>query len=312
MITEPAASHSRNTQLAIRVAIWVCIIAAMMLVAFGGVEWWWGHQVLRGTPVSQATNQTAVSPQLNDLGNYGSYLQGTVASMWALAGVLIIFVAFLVQAQQLNDQRKQFTAQNDAIKRQNFENRFFQLVNFHHKLVNDMAFEGEAGRECFRKWRDKLADIRTWLLDKEVKAGFAPASVPLPSGERNRSIEAYNQLYSAHQGTLGHYFRNLYHIIKFVNVSKDIPEQEKRDYTNLVSVQLSSCELALLFYHGIHPEGAGFKPLIEKYGLLRDLDKERFLFKPDHRCFFKEQAYEGSQPGNGLAETSNAPKPADN
>ena len=47
---------------------------------------------------------------------------------------------------------------------------------------------------------------------------------------------------------------------------------------------------------GIHAEGAGFKPLIEKYGLLHNLDTERFLSKPDHKSFFKEQAYQGSQP----------------
>ena len=48
---------------------------------------------------------------LNDLGNFGSYLQGTTGSFWALAGVFIIFVAFLIQTRQLFEQREQFRLQ---------------------------------------------------------------------------------------------------------------------------------------------------------------------------------------------------------
>jgi hypothetical protein len=58
---------------------------------------------------------------LNDLGNFGSYLQGTTASFWSLAGLLIIFVAFLAQKQQLKrqeteleEQAKQFRMQHEA------------------------------------------------------------------------------------------------------------------------------------------------------------------------------------------------------
>ena len=52
---------------------------------------------------------------LSDFGAFGSYLQGTVGSLWALAGVLLIFVAFLAQRRQLiqqdaelEDQKVQF------------------------------------------------------------------------------------------------------------------------------------------------------------------------------------------------------------
>ncbi|MBK8344630.1 MAG: hypothetical protein IPL12_15845 [Bacteroidetes bacterium] len=43
---------------------------------------------------------------------------------------------------------------------------------------------------------------------------------------------------------MGHYFRNLYHIIKYIDNSNI---ENKRTYTNFVRAQLSSHELALIF-----------------------------------------------------------------
>src|SRR5438445_9785710 len=66
--------------------------------------------------------------RLADLGNWGSYLQGTTASLWSLAALLIIFVAFLAQKQQLLLQQRQF-------ERQSFESSFFQLLSLHSENV---------------------------------------------------------------------------------------------------------------------------------------------------------------------------------
>jgi len=45
---------------------------------------------------------------LDDLGTFGSYLQGAVGSLWSLAGVLLIFAAFWAQKQQLIHQAAEF------------------------------------------------------------------------------------------------------------------------------------------------------------------------------------------------------------
>ena len=92
--------------------------------------------------------------------------------------------------------------------------------------------------------------------------------IPPPPPADPPSVK-YSAFYTQHQGALGHYFRNLYHIFKFV---KESPIEDKRRYTSLARAELSQYELALLFYNGISPYGEKFKPLIEEFGLLENLN----------------------------------------
>jgi len=53
-------------------------------------------------------------------------------------------------------------------------------------------------------------------------------------------------------------------------------------YANIARAQLSDVELALLFYNGTTGEGAkGFKPLIEKYGLLKHVRADILAYEID-------------------------------
>ena len=98
----------------------------------------------------------------------------------------------------------------------------------------------------------------------------------------------YLEFYDAHQEEIGHYFRHLYHIIKFVKTS-DI--DDKRRYTDFVRAQLSSFELALLFYNGLSAHGREkFKPLIEEFALFKNLPS-KILLKRTHREFYEGGAY---------------------
>ena len=79
---------------------------------------------------------------------------------------------------------------------------------------------------------------------------------------------------------LAHYFRQLYHIIKFVDESE---MEDKRRYTDFVQAQMDNDELVLLAYNGLNEHGENFKPLIEKYGLLEN---------PASGSFFNEEHFE--------------------
>lgn len=79
------------------------------------------------------------SSLLEKLSAVGSYFQGAVGSLWALAGLMFIYVAFLGQKQQLllqrqemKEQEGQFRLQQKSIRKQNFETAsvadFFQFV----------------------------------------------------------------------------------------------------------------------------------------------------------------------------------------
>lgn len=223
----------------------------------------------------------------------GDFYGGSVASIWSLAGLFFIYVAFLGQKQQLlnqqmeimysqlevkytrfelEGQKREMMEQNQTLRQQRFENTFFQLLRNHQDIVNgidirslssNMSWEvSSQGRDCFKafykNFKDKVRQNATF----------------------EETISQYMVFYNERQSDLGHYFRNLYHILKFVNNSTEINEGEKFKYTSLVRALLSSYELALLFYNGLGEYGEEFfKPLIEKFSFLKNLDRELLLDK---------------------------------
>jgi hypothetical protein len=220
-----------------------------------------------------------------DRGTFGDMFGAVNALFTGLAFAVLIYTMFLqrselaLQREELRETRKEFQTQNDTLKRQRFENTFFQLIRVHQDIVGGMHLrhlrmphhaerEPSVSREAFQEMYSQLQQALRRKLQKTLEAD---------------AVETYKSLYAQHEHRLGHYFRHLYHIIKFVK-SSDI--DDKRTYTNFVRAQLSSAELALLLCNGLTDAGAKFKPLIEEFALLKNLAPDDVL----------DEAREGYQP----------------
>ena len=83
----------------------------------------------------------------------------------------------------------------------------------------------------------------------------------------------YDYYFHVYQSILGHYFRNLYHLVKYADKSP-FSQAFKNDHVKILRAQLSNYELLLLAYNGLHDYGEAFYPLIEKYELLKCLNDE--------------------------------------
>lgn len=87
--------------------------------------------------------------------------------------------------------------------------------------------------------------------------------------------QIYNTIYSLVNTDLGHYFRNLYNIVKFIDgthFSEDEVEDYKIKYSylSILRAQLSDAELKILFLNCIYYYGnEKFKPLLEKYSFFK-------------------------------------------
>lgn len=162
-------------------AIVLSILAAAICIGFGIFEWQSGKEALENAKVVGQKG----SDHLVDLGGYGSFLQGTTASLWALAGFCIIFVAFLIQAVQLAEQRKQFKIQSDSVIQQNFESRFFELLGYHRQNVSEIGIGEKTGQRVFvsliREFRETLDRVNevcktiapTYLQDKRLDLAYS-------------------------------------------------------------------------------------------------------------------------------------------
>ena len=251
---------------------------------------------------------------LANLSSFGSYAQGTVAALWSLGALFFIYATLLAQEKQIHQQEhqleqqrlqfaaeqqrqqlesehqeKQFQLQQQAIRRQSFENSLFQLLGLFTEVRQEVTLKHhESGKETVYE------GLRCFSACKKLlKATYHGTSDPTgPAAETEPAAQAcFLQFHTAHREGLDQYFRVLYHTIKFIHASPALTaDEERRHYTSLVRAQLTDNELLLLFYNGICPHAEKFRPLIEKYGLLEHLNHQ-LLLHPAHAKFY-DQAYE--------------------
>lgn len=199
---------------------------------------------------------------------------------------------FELQRDELKETREVFQTQNKTIKTQQFESTFFSLVNLHHQIVNGISHSVQRnkytgsrhklsdsekqekiqveynGREVFELYQKYFMDIYSY---KKVNESYTDNNLLLK--------DSYEEFFSRFHSHLGHYFRNLYHLFKFVH-NADV--ENKKQYTSLIRAQLSNPELFLLYYNGMSPYGNKFLPLMKEYDILKNLNKPDFISINNH------------------------------
>jgi len=267
---------------------------------------------------------TARAPEgfnLPNLSSFGSFAQGAVASLWSLGALFFLYATLLAQERQINQQEsqleqqriqyeaeqqrqqfeneqqeKQVQLQQQASQLQSFENSFFQMLNLLNEVSRRLTADYEplmgeraAGEapDCLRRCKNLLTSHFQGTHLQLVSEAAGPDRQTV----EHAAQEYYLRFYANYRAALDHYFRVLYHIIKFVDTSQALAaDSERKRYTSLVRAQLSGTELFLIFYNGLCPHAAKFRPLIEKYGLLEHLDKSLLLHE-SHAQFY-ERAYD--------------------
>ena len=100
--------------------------------------------------------------------------------------------------------------------------------------------------------------------------------------ERKKAEYVYEFFFETHYIFVGHYFRHLYNIIKFIDKQNRF-WIKKKFYTGLIQAQMSAPELYVLFYNGLKFEK--MEEFINKYSLIENLAK-RDLMKYSHHKFY--------------------------
>lgn len=185
-------------------------------------------------------------------------------------------------------QKEDIALTRKEIRDQHFDNILFRMLEMHNNIVTDIDLRAGAGlkgfqegyllstgRDCFENFHK---DLKRIYLEK--------------SKEEHSLEEILNNTYEAfwnlRKKDLGHYFRNLYNIFKFI---KNSNIEDKKTYSNLVRAQLSDYELSILFYNCVSKYGRErFKPLIEEFHILNNLPQELVLSE-NHKRFYAESAF---------------------
>ncbi len=215
------------------------------------------------------------SPTLGEIGDlYGSL--NTLFSGLAFAGVIISIV---MQSAELKSTRKemkqqggQFEKQTEAMKKQVFESSFFSMVTLHSNI--SLSTNGNDGSGFRTLFEDLTRCAKAYQIEKKD-------DVILLNDDRwlyDSISHVYKKFMKESYSSLGHYFRYLYQVLKFVHES-ELSKSDKITYINIVRAQLSNFELALLFVNCLcYERSAKFKGLMEEYAFFEhlydsDLDK---------------------------------------
>ena len=215
----------------------------------------------------------------------------------AFAGVIWAIILqkkeLALQREELAGQKEQLEAQNQTLQKQNFESSFFQLLGLHNDIVNSMTYDNShQGRECF----DYLLGVFRYnyydVAAEDYHAGMAGSPDKARQVRLQWINDNYEKFFDKYQSRVGHYFRNLYNVVKFVDEKSDIlkDHKAKKFYTNLIRAQLSSYELGLLFYNCLSERRDKFQKLVVKYALLKDMDF-KVLIHEEHKSLYDKSAY---------------------
>ena len=269
-VTASLASASQDSH-AIERRIKVCVIAAVALfvlgvaaLAYGAYKYW---------PLGSST--------LNLLGDYAG---GVVGTIWTLATLLLIYVAFLGQRIQIAQQQRELELTKQQFMIQQFENTLMALIGLHHEIVGSLGEPADSvAQQGIARGRDYFDTALSALRREYGQLRDSRAD------SKDLATGAYDVIYKRFQAGLGHYFRNLYNIVKLIDQAP--PEVDHRKYMNLLRAQLSSNESLLLFYNCLHGKGSKrFQPLVVKHGLLESVPFEDLLLS-DHVRFYPLEAY---------------------
>ncbi|SNR61119.1 Putative phage abortive infection protein [Lutibacter agarilyticus] len=195
---------------------------------------------------------------------------------------------FKLQKVELEQTREVFKEQSETLKIQRFENTFFQLLNLHHEIIDKFNFNRNLGfsdekiekREIISKAFEDLS-FRFKSVNSIKSKNSIGETIYINNEPENIDIaetridNAYKEFYYKDYKQLwSHYFRNIYHIFKFIYFSKLIENEKKQFYASIARAQLSSDELFLILYNALQPKTGypNFLFLIKEFDILQNFD----------------------------------------
>ena len=232
-------------------------------------------------------------PRREDVGVFGDSA-GLLNAFFSFLAFMAVVVTMFLQSRRDGQDK-----QNGA--RVLFEQEFFAMVGMLENIVAHLKFTDNKSVEDTKMINDIVSHYYQGMGIGLGKRNDEEDNLPVPVVVEGREVfkyiysdrENYNLLQYVSKekdlrqsamaqemcfdGTLDHYFRYLYRILKHIDESKlldrlDDPKKEREYYAHLLRAQLSNYELKMLFYNGLLGENPKtIKILIERYAMFNNL-----------------------------------------
>jgi hypothetical protein len=194
-------------------------------------------------------------------------LVATVAAIGAVA-------AYRAQREELDRVKAAAPLERAEAAKRDFEITFFNLLELLRETVKEVdvpdAYNKNPvhGRDAFKR-----------ILEERIGGS---------AGDDETDSKRFKSSYVRYRDDLAHYFRLIYHILKYIKQTDNI---DKMLYVRLLRATLSNAELVLIALNCMYGGGkAKLKPLVEEFSLLHnistgDAKSRRIIAAFEHSAF---------------------------
>jgi hypothetical protein len=241
-------------------------------------------------------------------GTFGDFFGGLINPILTFGTLVALAVTLLMQRTQLTDEKHRAGEAASVSNLQTFETTFFNLLSLHANTISGLHFVSDdirlASETVVERRRSYRADAgepdESGTSGRAVFTDVVEIIHEVP-GRRdigkyvNRKYATPGRVYKIiqerHNYALGHYFRNLYQVLAFVdrygvrlkndNVQEDYKARKR--YTNILRAQLSAHVLCLLFYNcdGELVDNGAFRDLLIEWEVLEHIPL-RYSYNKHH------------------------------
>jgi hypothetical protein len=223
---------------------------------------------------------TILGISIGDLGAFGDFFGGILNPIFTSLTLFALIITIVIQKNELKLAREEYSKTTIALNTQAIENTFFNTINLHYRIVENLKIDLSDFGDRFLTLEEKRTDYFEHpfsknysgikVFDEIINKIFWRAKTP------KQSENFYKILQDEYNYILGHYFRNLYQALKLIDKNEYLKDEDKKKYTSILRAQLSSSELALLFLNCLENicDTGQFKNLLIKFEMLEHLNIE--------------------------------------
>ena len=249
------------------------------------------------------------------VGQFGDFVGGAVGTLFALAGVVLYYVALTEQRKDLKINHDNLKIQTEALTQQieEFKAQKVEMEETRKVYVQQTELFQEQTNlyreqsEAMKKQADEAKKQTAIYLVEQFDASFYPLLNLICGAQREnaRIIEdiisliqskivksnditviydtilgEYKNQYQINGEPIGRMFDMITQLVSLIHKAPMLDEEKKKNYISILHSQLSVCTNVVLFYHLFSEAGNNEKPLYHQSGFF---DEMSFM----QRCEFE-------------------------
>ncbi|MEZ0169956.1 putative phage abortive infection protein [Microvirga sp. TS319] len=228
---------------------------------------------------------------IGKLGTFGDFVGGSINPLLSFGTLIIVLWTSYLQSVELASTRSLTKDQLSSNELQNFESTFFHLMDIYHKVVSGLRIvKSETDYTGNRQFKEIIGkQVFSEFYEDLRSSYFNTAFSGIPLEEPHRTVAAYQGMYQHHRNYLGHYYRSLYNILRFVDEAKFVYRNNDREfklkYIRVLRAQLSDHEMIILYYNCVHANGTNMLSYINNNDMLDNMPRDLLLDRTHEQQF---------------------------